>query len=185
VAGTARFAAAALDGRARAVLVAWLSAWFAVVALLLGWSLAGGGTAALAAAAAVGTVLPLAVLVRLAGLPSAFLLAGEHLAVQRYLLPARTFTVRGPVDARPTAPDAGGPSGLGVGLGAGYGCRWSRGAAPGGGRVYRAVTDPSRAVRVGAVEGTLLVTPADPAAFVRAARTAAARAGEPGAGQPG
>jgi hypothetical protein len=176
VAGPLRYEAAPLDARARGLLVGWLTAWFVAVAALLGWSLAGGGLPALGAAVVAGTVLPLAVLARLAGLPSAFEVDGTRLRVRRYLLPDRSFSICGPVvrGARPPAPGRGW-------LGSGYGCRWSDWAADAANRerVFLAVTDAGRAVRIGTVGATVVATPADPDGLARAVRAAARQAGGP------
>ncbi len=169
---TTTFPAAPLDARARGLLVGWLSAWFVLVAALLGWSLAGGGLVASAAAVVAGTVLPLAVLVRLAGFPTAYELHDGALTIRRHLGAAQTFAIRRPVSRDRRARELRRRGRL---LGSAYGCRVLAWPTPGSGeKLLVATTDLERAVRLACPAGAVLVTPADPEAFLRAARALAA-----------
>jgi hypothetical protein len=157
------FAAAPLDLRGRATALGWLVATFAAVAGLLSWSAAGAGTGPLLAAAIVGTVVPIAVLVRLGGLPRALELDGRRLVVHRYL------GVGWAVELTEPAVPGLGPLAVRRGwTGRDYACR-VRGDRTVG-LVYLAVTDPDRAVRLRAGADTALVTPADPSRFCAAVR---------------
>lgn len=167
-----RFEAAPIDRRARGLLVGWLTAWFALVAGLLAWSLADGGRAALVAAVIASVLVPGVVLLRLAGFPGGYTIAGSTLTVHRHLLPDRTFAMRRPVVRDTRAAEL---RRRGVVFGSAYGCRWLSWPSPDGDdhRLFVATSDLEHAIRIDTEGGAVLVTPARPKAFLRAAREAA------------
>lgn len=155
------FPAAPLDRSTRVV----TAGVFAVVVFVMSFGVRSSGGLVSVAVVALPTLLLLVLGWGMA--PAGYRLADGHLEVRRWLFPPRRLELTGEVVRAPARFGLGGIRLLGSGGFFGwYGTYWRQGS----GRYLAYLTDRSRIVACGTANGLVLISPADPEAFIAAAR---------------
>ncbi len=159
---TRTFTAAPLDRPTRVVTFAVIVLFIVVLPIV---ALTGNRTGA-ASGAVLGTTAGLLLLGAWGFSPEAYELDGATLRIRRRLFGSRAFTLRKPPKRAPATLGLGVRFGLSGGVFGWAGTFWQAGV----GRYHAYFTDRSRLVACETDHGLVVVSPADPKAFLRSAK---------------